>query len=262
MVDASFGIVAGRISGVIALSVIVVVILGWIALARRGRIPKLRELAPIKAIEEGVGRATEMNRPVLFAESLPNYKLYGAWAAAIIASLTILDYLARLCVKYKANLITCLGRTETLPMVQRITSEAFTSQGQKYDPANILFFPEQAYTAGVSGAILKMKPATCVYSGMIVHEAVIFGEAGNLIGAFQIAAGTAINNIPFLITTCDFTLIGEELYSGAAIVSGHPIQLGSIAGQDFCKYLIMAIVVAGVALISLGSRLILNLLSF
>ena len=38
---------------------------------------------------------------------------------------------------------------------------------------------------------------------------------GNAAGAIQIAGTDAVTQLPFFITTCDYTLIGEELYAAS-----------------------------------------------
>jgi hypothetical protein len=253
-------IISGRYSGLALFILITAIIIIRIQMAKGGKLPKLRELAPIKAIEEGVGRAVEMGRPVLFAESIPHYRMYGGRGAAAIASLSILDRTARLAAKYGAELITAGGRTETYPIIQNITKTAYQAEGKAYNPDNNLFIPEEAYTVGMVGTIEGRRPATCVYSGVLVHESVIFGGSGAKVGAFQIAAGTAMNNIPFLIATCDYVLIGEELYTAAASISEEPVQMGSVAGQDMVKYVMLAILAAGVIMMSAGSTIVKDLL--
>ena len=55
------------------------------------------------------------------------------------------------------------------------------------------------------------------------------------IGAIQIAGSDAVTQIPFFITTCDYTLIGEELYAASAYLGREPILLGSLKAQDYAK---------------------------
>ena len=57
-----------------------------------------------------------------------------------------------------------------------------------------------------------------------------------------------MTQLPFFITTCDYTLIGEELYAASAYLGREPKQLGSIKGQDPCKAVIMGFITLGVIL--------------
>jgi hypothetical protein len=54
------------------------------------------------------------------------------------------------------------------------------------------------------------------------------------------------------VTTCDYTLIGEELYAASAYLSREPVLVGTLRGQDFGKALIMAVLVLGTALATFG----------
>ncbi len=60
----------------------------------------------------------------------------------------------------------------------------------------------------------------------------------------------AVTQIPFFITTCDFTLIGEELYAASSYLNREPMQLGTLKAQDYYKFLIFAFVVVGAVLSS------------
>jgi len=54
--------------------------------------------------------------------------------------------------------------------------------------------------------------------------------------------------IPFFVTACDYTLIGEEFFMASAYLSKKPELLGSIKGQDIVKLLVMATMVLTVVL--------------
>ena len=92
-----------------------------------------------------------------------------------------------------------------------------------------------AYTAGINGIMLREKPAACFYPGKFYAESLILAETGNSIGAIQVAGTGSVSQIPFFVTACDYTLIGEEFFAASAYLSGEPDQLGSLKGQDFGK---------------------------
>jgi hypothetical protein len=49
--------------------------------------------------------------------------------------------------------------------------------------------------------------------------------------------------LPFFITACDYTLMGEELYAASAYLSREPLLLGGLIGQDWGKAIIVIILV-------------------
>ena len=84
--------------------------------------------------------------------------------------------------------------------------------------------------------------------GMFWAESLILAETGAMSGAVQIAGTDAISQLPFFITACDYTLIGEELYAASAYLSREPVLLGAIKGQDYSKALILVLIVVGTLL--------------
>jgi hypothetical protein len=77
----------------------------------------------------------------------------------------------------------------------------------------------------------------------------LLAETGAVTKAIQIAGTDNWTQIPFFITTCDYTLIGEEVYAASAYLSREPRMLGSLRGQDVGKaFLMAAIVIVTVAL--------------
>jgi hypothetical protein len=94
----------------------------------------------------------------------------------------------------------------------------------------------------------RERPATNFLIGMFWAESLILAETGALAGAVQIAGTDAISQLPFFITACDYTLIGEELYAASAYLSREPVLLGAIKGQDYSKALILALIIVGTLL--------------
>jgi len=108
------------------------------------------------------------------------------------------------------------------------------------------------YVAGVDGIMMRDRPAANFYLGSFFAESLIFAETGYTTGAIQIAGTAEVDQLPFFVVACDYTLIGEELYAAGASLSGDPIQIGSIRGQDVAKAIFFFYIVAGVVLKLVG----------
>ena len=61
----------------------------------------------------------------------------------------------------------------------------------------------------------------------------------------QVAGTPSITQIPFFITSCDYTIIGDEFYAASAYLSREPTLLGSLVGQDYAKAVLMHRSLAG-----------------
>jgi len=61
-----------------------------------------------------------------------------------------------------------------------------------------------------------------------------------------------VSQLPFFVTACDFTLMGEELYAASAYLSREPKLLGSLKGSDWMKVVSITIMVVGIIMNLVG----------
>ena len=100
--------------------------------------------------------------------------------------------------------------------------------------------------------MVRERPAAHIMMGYFYAESLLLAETGSTTGAIQIAGTDAYTQLPFFVTTCDYTLMGEELYAASAYLSKEPKLLGSLKGQDVGKALIIGLLLVGTALASFG----------
>ncbi|MCK9328337.1 MAG: hypothetical protein M0Q94_00505 [Candidatus Cloacimonetes bacterium] len=221
-----------------------------IQLAKRGKDLYIRPIAGIEEIDNAIGRATEMGRPILFCPGLS-----GINDVATLAGLSILSRVAKKAAEYDTRILVPCRDYIVMPIAQEIVREAHYEAGRpdSFDKNNVFFMSEQqfAYVAGVNGVMIRQKTATNFYMGMFFAESLIMTETGNATGAIQIAGTDAVTQIPFFITTCDYTLIGEELYAASAYMARQPLMLGTLKAQDYTKFLILIFLILGTLLSSL-----------
>ena len=98
--------------------------------------------------------------------------------------------------------------------------------------------------------MVREQPAAIFMIGYFYAESLYLAETGATTGAIQIAGTDAYTQLPFFITTCDYTLIGEELYAASAYLSREPRMLGSLRGQDVGKVFLMAAIVVVTAVLT------------
>jgi len=223
-------------------------VLIYIASARRGTSLYVRRIAGLDHVEEAIGRATEMGRPILYSTGLG-----GVSDIATIASMNILGQVARKVADYDSRLINPHRDPIVMAVCQEIVQEAYIDAGRP-DAANkddVFFITDDqfAYTAAVDGIMIREKPATNLFMGMFFAESLLLAETGASTGAIQIAGTDALAQLPFFITACDYTLIGEELYAASAYLSREPKLLGSLKGQDMAKMIFMVGIILGTLLL-------------
>jgi hypothetical protein len=91
--------------------------------------------------------------------------------------------------------------------------------------------------------MVREQPGAIFLLGSFAAESLLLAENGASTGAIQVAGTDAYTQLPFFITTCDYTLIGEELYAASAYLSREPRLLGSLRGQDVGKAFLMLVIV-------------------
>jgi hypothetical protein len=165
---------------------------------------------------------------------------------ATIAGLNILGQVARKTAEYETPLIVPTYNPIVHAVAEEVVKEAYTAKGRP-DLFNndMVFFVtnnQMGYAAAISGIMTREKPATNLFMGMFYAEALILAEAGAATGAIQIAGTDAVTQLPFFVTACDYTLMGEELYAASAYLSREPLLVGTIKAQDWCKAVIVSLI--------------------
>ena len=249
----------GKIPLLLAMLLFSAAILWNIYYARSGKEVFVRRIPGLEAVDEAIGRATEMGRSILYVLGLG-----GVSGPATIASMNILGQVARRTADYETPLHVPCNDPIVMNVVREMVKTAYLNEGHPdaYNENDIFFLTDSqfAYAAGVDGIMLRERPAAIFLQGTFYAESLILAETGNSIGAIQIAGTDSEHQLPFLITACDYTLIGEELYAASAYLSKEPMLLGSIRGQDWGKVIIFVAIVLGVILELAGINWITTLL--
>lgn len=237
-------------------AVFVVLICGsvivFIRLARSGKKLKVRKIAGLEAINDAVGRATEMGRSCLFVPGIQDIN-----DIQTVAGITILAQVAETTADYRAQLEVPTSRSLVMTTARDTVEAAYLSAGRpdEYNEDDIYYITDEqfGYVASVTGKMVRDKPAACFYMGAFYAESLILAETGNSVGAIQVAGTAMPTQLPFFVAACDFTLIGEEFFAASAYLSGEPQQLGSLKGQDFGKLIGGLLLIAGCLIMTLSS---------
>jgi hypothetical protein len=226
-------------------------ILYYIESAKKAKEIYLRPIAGLNAFEEAVGRATEMGKSVLYVPGIMDLD-----QVETIAGVIILGHVSKMTARYETGLNVPVSRSLVMEAAREIVRESYLSEGRPdlfhQDMVHYLTDDQFAFAAGVDGIMLREKPAATFYQGRFFAESLILAETGNSIGAIQIAGTGSPAQLPFFITACDYTLIGEEFFAASAYLGKDPKLIGSIKGQDIAKAAIMIIIVLGVVFETVG----------
>ena len=239
---------------VLAFSILILLYTKW---AREGKPLFLRKIPGLDEVEDAVGRATEMGKPVLFIPGLQEID-----DIETIAGVSILGRVAKITARYETPLIVPVRYPMVLAAGQEVVQQAYQEEGRAdaYDKDMVRYVAGEqfAYTATVNGMMMRERPATNIYMGAFFAESLLLAETGNAAGSIQIAGTARPEQLPFFIAACDYTLMGEELYAASAYLSHEPLMTGGLKGQDFMKMIIVAAIIIGVILMLIGNQALLD----
>lgn len=235
-----------RLVEFVAVALFFAFVLYFVASAQAGKKPFVRRIPGIDAIEEAIGRATEMGRPVLYIPGIQDID-----DIQTMAGLVILESVSRMTARYETPITVPVTYPIPFTIAEEMVRSGYLHAGRpdQYDPNSVRFVsPEQfAYVASVTGMMMRDKPAAHIFMGSFYAESLLLAETGFATGAIQVAGTANVHQLPFFVVACDYTLIGEELFAAGAYLSGDPRLVGSLKGADLIKVvIILLILVAGV----------------
>jgi hypothetical protein len=226
----------------ILFSAVILIYTHW---AKSGKTLFIRKINGLDEVEEAVGRATEMGKPVLFVPGLQEID-----EIETIAGISILGRVARITARYDTPLQVPVRYPMVLAAGQEVVEQAYIEEGKpdSYDKDIVRYVAGEqfAFTATVNGMMMRERPATNIYMGAFFAESLLLAETGNAAGSIQIAGTAQPAQLPFFIAACDYTLMGEELYAASAYLSREPLLLGGLKGQDWMKVLLIILILIGV----------------
>jgi hypothetical protein len=222
-------------------------VLGFIVFAQKGGSLFVRRIPGIDAIEEAIGRATEMGRSVLYVPGINDID-----DIQTMASLTILESVAKMTAKYETPIVVPTTYPVVFTLAQEMVKNGFVAAGRPdaYDSNAVRYVTSEqfAYVAAVNGIMLRDKPAANIYMGSFFAESLLLAETGFATKAIQVAGTAQVAQLPFFVVACDYTLIGEEMYAASAYLSREARLLGSLKGSDLLKLVLIVIILVGCVL--------------
>lgn len=229
---------------------------------KAGYKPYFRQIPALKGLEEAIGRAAEMGRPVHFTPGSDGFD--SGTAGMTLAATICLAHIAKLCAQYDVRLLVSNRRPAVQPLTEEIVRQAFLAEGkiENFRPTDIRFFSDDqfAYASGVVGVISGEQTASNIMLGGFYAESLMLAEASATYGNIQIAGTASTAQIPFFVTTCDYVLIGEELFAAAAVLSVDPAQVSTLMMQDIIRIALVCLIAIGALAATFGSDVIRQLI--
>ena len=210
-----------------------------------------RKIPGLAAIEEAIGRATEMGRGILYVPGVQEID-----DIQTIASMILLTKVSRMAAKYETNLLVPTNSPGVYTVAEEVVKSAYGDVGRsdayRSDQVRYITSEQFAYVAAVNGIMLRERPAANFLLGAFFAESLLLAETGHSVGAIQIAGTANVHQMPFFVVACDYTLIGEEYYAASALLSNDARLLGSLKASDTVKIFLITVIVVGSLLLTFG----------
>jgi len=206
----------------------------------------LRRIGGLDALDEAIGRAAEMGKPILFVPGSMDVS-----SIQTIAALSILEVVAKKSANYEVPLDVMTTYPLVMTTAQETVKNSYLAAGRPdfYNPDRIRYITDNqfAFASAVAGHMVREKTAANFLLGEFYAESLLMSEAGNATGAIQIAGTAQPHQLPFFLASCDYTLMSEELFAASAYLTREPNLLGTILGQDWSKAVFAATMLVGIA---------------
>ena len=241
----------GKLNVFIVITLFLILVLYYIRQAERGKEWSFRTIPGLLAIEEAIGRSTEMGKGVLYVPGVQDID-----DIQTIASMIILGKVARMTAKYETPLLVPTNSPAVYTVADEVVKGAYADMGRSdaYRADNVRYITSEqfAYVAAVNGMMLRQRPAANLLLGAFFAESLLLAETGHETGAIQIAGTANVHQLPFFVVACDYTLIGEEYYAASAYLSKDAKLLGSLKASDTVKIALVVTIVVGSLLLTFG----------
>ena len=241
-----------RLNNLVLLIALIVVFFWAVSHAKRKGL-FIRRIAGLDAIDEAIGRATEMGKPIFYVPGIGSMS-----SISTIASAFILGEVAKKVAQYDSQIKVPHYDPVVMTVCKEVVKQAYMEAGRpdsyREDINHFVSADQFSYAASVDGMISREKPAACFYMGYFMAESLLLAEVGATSGAIQIAGTDVEHQLPFFFTACDYTLIGEELYAAGAYLSGEPMLKSALKVQDFGKLFVMVSIAIGMICVAVGAR--------
>jgi len=240
--------------GVLALlTFIVAATLASLYYGGKGRARQLRRIPGLDAIKEAVGRSAEMGRGIIFSTGSGSGGLNSDSAPYHLAGLNTLGYVAGLAANAHAPLSFVSAYPELMPLAEETMRDAYTVANEVYQAGAVQYYGKGwGYASACMEMMEEERPAAAFWLGIFWSEALLLSETGNAVGALQIAGQPDSVNLPFQIASCDYVLIGEEMFVTGAYLSGDKALLGSVTAAEATKVLVIGVIIVGAVLSTFG----------
>jgi hypothetical protein len=209
----------------------------------------LREIPAFKKLQQAIELSVESGSRLHI--SIGRGNLTSTESAAAFVGLNTLEHLSRTASNADNPPVATTGNA-VLAMLARDTLNGWQrdySVSNPYDPtsAQLVGFTPFSYAAGTMSIIHDEKATAHILLGHFGNEVALITDAGEQSGGLTLAGTDNLPAQAILYATIQEPLIGEEFFAGGAYLGSGKMHTASLITQDAFRWLIVAVILAGIA---------------
>jgi hypothetical protein len=205
------------------------------ARARRDSIV-IRHLPAYAALPVLVSEALEADRTIHF--SFGSAAPGGSTTPLILANTEAFTLLAKSAAAGAQTPLMTMSDSTALPLGYDILRRAYRQRNRidQFRVGAVQWYPEGsrslAFAAAVTAVMGDERPSANLLMGSFGPEVSLVLESAARRGQFAVAASDQLEGQAIAYAMSDETLIGEEMFAGAAYLGGSSAQIGSLVAMD------------------------------
>jgi hypothetical protein len=223
--------------------------------AKAGFTAPIRRIEALDAIDDMIGRATEMGGTVLMGSGAS--KLYQAGASETMMAFAVVRYVVERTAKLGTRVIAACGSPDHIPILEDTVQQAAMVAGNPdyyRGGGEIVRMIGGDYWSFITANLMLLRPE----SGENVKALIGFGASGgysaagptigmaaNLAGVISLGGTANVHQIHNFVACFDYAVIGDEVYALSAYLTRDPREIGNIMGLDYAKVIIVLMLIVG-----------------
>ncbi len=223
-------------------------------LARQGFRPALRSLGGYESLKNQVGQAVESGGRVHV--SLGPNSIIDSDAGVALAGLTMLEVVAETAAISDLSPVATTADPTAALVLNDTVRRAYLRQGQadKFEAksARLVALDPIALAGGATGIIADDQVRANVLVGSFGPEVALIAEAGARHRIPQTVGSDRLEAQAVGYAMADHALVGEEVYVARAYLTKEPAPVASLAVEDAMRWLIVGLIIFGVAVQTFG----------
>ncbi len=211
----------------------------------RGK-PSLRPVPALDFLKGVFQKAIESGKPLHIS---PGTGSIGEKdTAETMAGLSVLEYAQKQGSRYGVPLISSFSHPAPMLSAYDFRRKSGATGGRMYFIA-----PEKGvYAAGAAEVLKNERPILNLAIGPFGYEFLLLSEMASSQGIDQVAGSIDPAVLPFVYSSTEHSLIGEEVFAAGAYLSGEPQALAGVIAQDVMRFILIVGITVGVILKTVG----------